>query len=292
MRGHSGYAMSVDVEDYFQVWAFSDIIEKQSWEGFSPRVDSSTRACLDLFDAHNIKATFFTLGWVAERNPDLIREIVARGHELASHGYDHTKVNEQLSEEFYNDVYKTKDILESIAGVKIKGFRAAGFSLDQTTPWAHELLCKAGYDYSSSTHPIRHDHYGDDNGVQTPYHPVPGADFVEAPVATLNVFGRRISCAGGGWFRAFPVIISDKLLTKAGRSLDGPVIFYFHPWEIDKGQPRFNNATLKSKFRHYFNIHKMETKLGSILKSFPWTPINEQLNIWRCTQREKNPTVI
>jgi polysaccharide deacetylase family protein (PEP-CTERM system associated) len=273
------FALSVDVEDYFQVWAFSDVVSRDSWDGFSLRVGDSTRRCLDLFDQHNAKATFFTLGWVAERDPELIRSIVARGHELASHGYDHTKVSQQSPEEFFADASKTKSILEDIAGISVKGYRAAGFSIGRHTPWAHELLAKAGHAYSSSTHPIAHDHYGDDDAPQSPYRPIEGASFVEAPVATVNILGRRISAAGGGWFRAAPTCISKALLSKASKSLDGPAIFYFHPWEIDPDQPRLNRASLKSKFRHYLNLGSMERKLSRTLLSFPWTRIDEALGL-------------
>lgn len=271
--------MSVDVEDYFQVWAFSDIISRKSWDGFTLRVGESTRRCLDLFDAHNAKATFFTLGWVAERDPDLVREIVARGHEIGSHGYDHTKVDQQSRDAFSEDVRKTKSILEDISGVEVKGYRAAGFSIGAKTPWAHETLAEAGHVYSSSTHPIFHDHYGDANGHRNAYRPLNGANFIEAPVATVDLFGRRISAGGGGWFRAAPLALSQALLSRAAQSLDGPVIFYFHPWEIDPGQPFMKRAKLKSKLRHYLNLSRMERKLAAILSRRRWSRIDEAIGL-------------
>lgn len=273
--------MSVDVEDYFQVWAFSSVISRSAWDGFAPRVDGATRRCLDLFDQYGVKATFFTLGWVAEREPALIREIVKRGHELASHGYDHTKVSQQSPSAFFDDVHKTKTLLEDLTGVAVKGYRAAGFSIGTATPWAHEALLRAGYAYSSSTHPIAHDHYGDPAGARAPYHPVAGAGFLEAPVATLEVFGRRVSCAGGGWFRAAPSALSKAMLKKAGAALDGPIIFYFHPWEIDPGQPRIRSAPIKSKLRHYLNLKTMSAKLGAVLKSFDWGRVDDSLELER-----------
>lgn len=273
------FAMSVDVEDYFQVWAFSNIISKESWDGFALRVGESTRRCLDLFDAHKAKATFFTLGWVAERDPELIRDIVARGHELGSHGYDHTKVDQQTRDEFLADVRKTKSILEDISGAEVKGYRAAGFSLSAKTPWAHEALAEAGHVYSSSTHPIVHDHYGDKNAERNVYHPLNGAPFIEAPVATVDLLGRRFSAAGGGWFRAAPLAISQALLSRASDSLTGPVIFYFHPWEIDPGQPRMKRAALKSKLRHYLNLDRMEVKLAAMLSRRRWTRIDDALGL-------------
>lgn len=273
------FAMSVDVEDYFQVWAFSDIISRQSWDGFSSRVGDNTRRCLDLFDAHGVKATFFTLGWVAERDPALVREIAARGHEVASHGYDHTKVTEQSRDEFFADISKTKAMLEDLCGVDVKGYRAASFSMGADTPWAHETLAEAGYAYSSSTHPIAHDHYGDAQAPRSPYRPLSSSPLIEAPVATVNVLGKRLSAAGGGWFRAAPLPLSKALLSKASSSLDGPVIFYFHPWEIDPDQPRMNRTNVKSKLRHYIGLRKMEAKLRNILHRYPWTRIDDALNI-------------
>ena len=273
----ASYAMSVDVEDYFQVWAFSDVIERKSWDGFALRVETTTHRILDLFDSAGAKATFFTLGWIAERAPGLIREIVARGHELASHGYDHVKVFDQTREAFLEDAGRTKNILEDCAGVEVLGYRAAGFSIDQRTPWAHQTLFELGYAYSSSEHPIAHDHYGDPNGPRSAYQPIAGSSFVEAPVATAEIFGRRFSAAGGGWFRAAPYMASKQLISKAAQTIDGPVIFYFHPWEIDADQPRIAGASKKARFRHYLNLNRMERKLRLLLKDYPWGRIDEAL---------------
>ena len=270
------FALSVDVEDYFQVWAFSSVVKRESWDGYALRVGDNTRRCLDLFDAHDAKATFFTLGWVAERDPDLIREIVGRGHELASHGYDHTKATEQTRDQFLADVKKTKALLEDISGADVIGYRAAGFSIGKETPWAHEALAQAGHRYSSSTHPIAHDHYGDAQAPQSPYET---AGLIEAPVATVNFLGKRLSAAGGGWFRVAPLAFSKALLSKAAKTLEGPAIFYFHPWEIDPGQPRLNRAPLKSKLRHYLNLDRMEAKLAKTLDGFSWGRIDDALGL-------------
>lgn len=275
-EGAKRFAMSVDVEDYFQVWALSSVIRRKDWDRYSLRVGDATRRVLDLFDRRNAKATFFTLGWVAERAPDLVREIVARGHELASHGYDHTKVFDQTADEFRADVIKTKRILEDAGGVAVTGFRAAGFSIDARTPWAHEILRETGHLYSSSSHPIAHDHYGDPEGSRSPN--VRGG-IIEAPVATAEIFGRRVSCAGGGWFRAAPYAASRALLRKASRSIDGPAIFYFHPWEIDAGQPRIGGITAKSSLRHYLNLDRMERKLERLLGDFEWRRIDDALGL-------------
>ncbi len=272
------FAMSVDVEDYFQVWAFSSVIDRSSWDGYALRVDAVTRRVLDLFDRRGAKATFFTLGWVAERAPALIRDIVARGHELASHGYDHTKVFDQTPDEFRADLLKTKSILEDAGGVEVQGFRAAGFSIDKRTPWAHEILNQTGHAYSSSSHPIAHDHYGDPHAPRVPYH---ASGVIEAPVATTEILGRRMSCAGGGWFRAAPYALSSALIGRASRTLEGPTIFYFHPWEIDADQPRIENAPAKSKLRHYLNLDRMEGKLDRLLGAFRWERIDETLGLGR-----------
>ena len=273
------FALSVDVEDYFQVWAFSDVISRTSWDEFPFRVGESTRRCLDLFDEHKAKATFFMLGWVAERDPSLVSEIVSRGHELASHGFDHTKVNAQSCAEFREDIGKTKKILEDISGVAVKGYRAASFSIDATTPWAHETLMETGYLYSSSSHPVAHDHYGDPRGRRDVHHPLESGEFIEAPVATVDIFGKRLSCAGGGRFRASPTGVSKALLKRAAASLDGPAIFFFHPWEIDAEQPRIENASSKSKLRHYLNIAAMPSKLSHLLRSFQWRRIDTALGL-------------
>ncbi len=268
--------MSVDVEDYFQVWAFSGVVERSSWGARPSRVDAATRRVLDLFDRHEAKATFFVLGWVAERAPALVREIVSRGHELASHGYDHRKVFDQTPEMFRDDVVRTKTMLEDIAGVAVAGYRAAGFSIDRRTPWAYEVLAGAGHLYSSSSHPIAHDHYGDPGAPRSPH--VANA-VIEAPVATADFLWRRVSCAGGGWFRASPYVLSSLLLRKAAASIDGPAIFYFHPWEIDAEQPRIADASAKSRFRHYLNLDRMEEKLERLLGDFRWGRIDEALDL-------------
>ena len=219
------------------------------------------------------------LGWIAERDPSLVSEIVSRGHELASHGFDHTKVNMQNRAEFREDVGKTKKILEDIGGVAVKGYRAASFSIDSTTPWAHETLLETGHVYSSSSHPIAHDHYGDPRGHRDIHHPLNGDGFIEAPVATVDLFGKRMSCAGGGRFRAAPTGLSKALLKRAAASLDGPAIFFFHPWELDAEQPRITRASSKSKLRHYLNISAMPAKLSRILSSFHWRRIDETIGL-------------
>lgn len=268
------FALSVDVEDYFQVWAFSSVVAREDWDDYAPRVDMTTRRVLDLFDRHGVKATFFMLGWVCERAPGLARDIVARGHELASHGYDHTKVFDQTPAEFAADIRRAKAVLEDAAATRIVGYRAPGFSIDSRTPWAYEALAAAGYRYSSSAHPIAHDHYGDPNGRRDMFAPLPCADFLEIPAATAEMFGRRVSAAGGGWFRAAPYGVSKRLIARAAATLTGPVVFYFHPWELDADQPRVAGAPLKSRVRHYLNLGATEGKLVRLIDDFAWGRID------------------
>lgn len=275
-EGARRFAMSIDVEDYFQVWALSSVIRRADWDGYALRVDDATRRVLDLLDRRQAKATFFTLGWVAERAPKLVREIVARGHELGSHGYDHVKVFDQSPDEFRADLAMTKRILEDAGGVAVNGFRAAGFSIDARTPWAHEIIGETGHLYSSSSHPIAHDHYGDPDAPRSP-HRLGGV--IEAPVATAEMFGKRVSSAGGGWFRAAPYALSRRLIERAARTIEGPAIFYFHPWEIDALQPRVEGLPSKSRLRHYLNLDRMEAKLDRLLGDFNWGRIDDRLGL-------------
>ncbi|WOI52523.1 XrtA system polysaccharide deacetylase [Parvularcula sp. LCG005] len=265
------HAMSVDVEDWFQVWALSSVIERADWENYALRVHDTTSRILDLFDRHDVKATFFVLGWVAERCPETIRALASAGHEIASHGYDHTKVFDQMPDEFRADVIRTKSILEDVTGVPIRGYRAAGFSMDGRTPHAHRILGETGHSYSSSSHPIAHDHYGDPNAPMGPY----AADRItEIPVAVVEMMGRRQTCAGGGWFRAMPYAASQymwRALERSGRN----GVFYFHPWEIDPGQPKVAGLPLKSRLRHRLNLQHMETKLERLVGDFSWGRIDE-----------------
>lgn len=268
--GARHHAMSVDVEDYFQVWALSETIRRDEWDGYALRVEDNIRRILDLFAKNDATATFFTLGWIAERCPLMIRDIVAAGHEIASHGYDHTKVFDQTPEEFREDVTKTRAILQDISGEPVIGYRAAGFSIDQRTPWAHEILAETGHAYSSSIHPIAHDHYGMPDAPRFAYNPLDGDDFLEVPVSTVDAFGRRFSCAGGGWFRLLPLAWSRHLMTRLTEREERSAVFYFHPWEIDPAQPRVAGLSGKSRLRHYANLSRMEGKLSRLLGAYQW----------------------
>jgi polysaccharide deacetylase family protein (PEP-CTERM system associated) len=268
--------MSVDVEDYYQVSAFAGTVERDAWASLPSRVEDNTRRCLDLFERHGARATFFTLGMVAERYPALMREIVRRGHELASHGYAHHRVTGQDPKTFLADITRTKKILEDAGGVAVNGYRAASFSIDGTNWWAYDCLAEAGYRYSSSLHPIVHDHYGMPDAPRFGFYPTDGA-IVEFPVSTVEIGKRRFSCAGGGFFRLLPYAWSRWALNRLNRSEGKPGIFYFHPWEIDPGQPRMPNLPLKARLRHYTNLDVMEAKLSRLLSDFAWTRLDEAL---------------
>ncbi|MEL6364627.1 MAG: XrtA system polysaccharide deacetylase [Pseudomonadota bacterium] len=267
-------AMSVDVEDYYQVWALSFAIKREDWDDIAPRVVEATTRVLDLFDRTGAKGTFFALGCVAERHPDLIRDIVGRGHELGSHGYDHKKVFDLSQDAFLEETRRTRTILEDIAGVEARGYRAAGFSIDERTPWAHEMLMEAGHAYSSSIHPIDHDHYSAPDAPLTPYRPVAGADFAEIPVGVAELFGRRITCAGGGRFRLWPTVWTASLIDRVNRKDGRSAVFYFHPWEVDPDQPKVDGLPWKSRFRHYVNLDRMEGKLEALCRRFVWDRID------------------
>lgn len=268
-RARPSNAMTVDVEDYFQVQAFSGHIGREAWDGFESRVERNTDRVLDLFEANGVRATFFTLGWVAERHKTLVRRIVADGHELASHGLDHTPIFRQSPAEFRADIRRTKALLEEIGGAAVQGYRAASFSLSGRTPWAFDILAEEGYRYSSSVYPIRHDHYGTPDAPRVPYRPIAGP-FLEIPLSTIRAFGRNLPCSGGGYFRLLPYAASRWALRRLNDRDRQPAIFYFHPWEVDPAQPRQAKAPLKSRFRHYVNLGRMERRLTRLLQDFAW----------------------
>ncbi len=263
-------AMTIDVEDYFQVSAFEGHISRSSWPDIPCRLEGNMERILAMLNEHGIKATFFTLGWLAERYPRMVRSIVENGHELASHGYQHIRVSNQSPEEFQKDITRTKDILEDIGAVEVKGYRAASYSIGENNLWAHEKLLQVGYAYSSSIYPIRHDHYGMPSAPRFPYAPIDGESFLEIPITTVAVGGRNYPGGGGGYFRLLPYAISRRLLQRVN-SVDGqPGIFYFHPWEIDKDQPRQEDVGVKTRFRHYLNLHRMQGRLERLFQDFCW----------------------
>ena len=263
-------AMSVDIEDWFQVGAFEKLIDRADWDHLDCRVEANSDAVLALFAEAGIKATFFTLGWVVERYPALARRIVDAGHELASHGYDHERVFLMTPDQFRADLVKSRTLLEDAGGVAIKGYRAPSFSIDRRTPWAHEILAEQGYAYSSSVAPIRHDHYGWASAPRFAWKPVAGSDLVELPVTTVRLAGRNLAAGGGGFFRVLPYAFSRWAIRRMNEGEGRPAIAYFHPWEIDPDQPRQSHAPLKSRIRHYTNLDVMAAKLQRLARDFRW----------------------
>ena len=261
--------LSVDVEDWFQVGAFEHTIAREDWDGLELRVGDNVARILDLFDEAGVKATFFTLGWIAERNRTVIRAIVDRGHELASHGYDHARVFTLSRTEFAEDLAKSRAILEDAAGQAITGYRAPSFSIDARNRWAHEVLAEHGYAYSSSVAPIVHDHYGWRDAPRFAFDPVPGSELVEIPVTTAILRGKRLAAGGGGFFRVLPYGFSRWAIRQVNAE-GRPAVFYFHPWEVDPGQPRVAGAPLRSRLRHYTNLSRMAGKLSDLLGDFAW----------------------
>ena len=265
--------LSVDVEDWFQVGAFENSIARSDWDSLELRVDDNVARILDLFDRAQVKATFFTLGWIAERNKRAVRDIVARGHELASHGYDHARVFTFTPDEFAVDIARARAILEDIGGQPVTGYRAPSFSIDGRTPWAYEILAEHGYAYSSSVAPVVHDHYGWREAPRFAFTPIENSDLIEIPVTTALLRGRRLAAGGGGFFRVLPYGFSRWAIRQVNR--DGrPGVFYFHPWEVDPDQPRVAGAPLRSRLRHYTNLSRMEDKLATLLGDFSWGPMH------------------
>ncbi len=262
--------MTVDVEDYFQVSAFEKHIRRDQWNILPCRVESNTNRVMDLFDKHGVKATFFMLGWVAERYPQLVRRIVDHGHELASHGYSHVRVTQQLPNEFREDVVHTKKLLEDIGGVVVRGYRAASYSIGARNLWALDVLAETGHLYSSSIYPIKHDLYGMPEAPRFAFYPHPNKRLLEIPVTTVSMFDRKLPCGGGGYFRFFPYAVSRWAMKRVNQHDRQPCIFYFHPWEVDPEQPRQQGISAKTRFRHYINLHRMERRLEALLKDFRW----------------------
>ncbi|VAW90508.1 FIG004655: Polysaccharide deacetylase [hydrothermal vent metagenome] len=267
-------AMSVDVEDYFQVSAFESVIDRASWDSLECRVERNTRKALALFGEADIKATFFVLGWVADRYPGLVREIVDNGHELASHGYSHSRITTLDKKQFREEVRASKAILEEIGSVNVKGYRAPSYSIVESTLWAHEILAEEGYRYSSSVYPIKHDLYGIPDASRFRYE-IPELGLTEIPVSTIEMYGRNFPCGGGGYFRLFPYRLSRWAIERVNQGEGKPCNFYFHPWELDPDQPRQKKIAVKTRFRHYLNLRRMESRLQHLLKDFSWGTMEE-----------------
>ena len=254
-------ALTIDVEDYFQVSAFAPHIDRAEWDQRECRVERNVHRILDLLDRHETKATFFTLGWVAQRYPQLVKQIVARGHELASHGYGHERASDLTEQAFTEDIRSAKAILEDLAGHPILGYRAPSFSIGKGNLWAFDCLANTGHRYSSSIYPIAHDHYGMPDSPRFAY---------EVRLTTLRAFGRNFPSSGGGYFRLLPYALSRWMLQRVNATDGQAGIFYFHPWEIDSEQPRVAGIGAKTKFRHYVNIDRVEARLNQLLTDFQW----------------------
>ncbi len=267
-------ALTVDVEDYFQVSAFAPHIARDAWDRLPSRVERNIDVILAMLDEHNARATYFTLGWIAERYPQLVRRIVEQGHELASHGYSHQRVTDQDPKEFVQDITRAKKLLEDIGGVAVKGYRAPSFSISHANWWALECLSEAGYRYSSSVYPIRHDHYGMPNAPRFAFYPERCNGLLELPVTTVSLFNCNLPAGGGGYFRLMPYWVSRWCLERVNTVDRQPCVFYFHPWEIDPGQPRQRGISLKTRFRHYVNLSSMERRIRALLKDFHWDRVD------------------
>ena len=262
-------AMTVDVEDYFQVSAFENTIARSDWENMPARLPRNIDKILEMFDRAGVKGTFFTLGWVCQEFPEIVRSIAAAGHEIASHGFEHSRVGTFSQEEFFADVEGTRKRLEDVSGTQVIGYRAPSFSIGQRTIWAHDVLAEAGYTYSSSVFPIQHDHYGLPDAPRFPFRSSE-TGVLEIPMSSVTSMGRNWPCSGGGFFRLLPVTYSKWALTRINRKEQMPAVFYFHPWELDPDQPRVKGISGRARFRHYVNLDKFESRLSQMLQNFQW----------------------
>lgn len=262
-------ALTIDVEDYFQVSAFAPYIDRSRWDHCECRVERNLARILAQLERHGVKATFFTLGWIAKRYPQIVREIVHAGHELASHGFGHQRASDLDPGAFYDDIYSAKALLEELGGIPVKGYRAPSFSIgERNRDWAFDSLARAGYRYSSSVYPVRHDHYGMPDAPRFSHHPHPTV--LEVPPTTVRAFNRNWPASGGGYFRLMPYALSRRLIEHVNRRDGQSAVFYFHPWEIDVEQPRIPGINAKTRFRHYVNLHRMEARIECLLKDFRW----------------------
>jgi len=274
LSGSALNAMTVDVEDYFQVEAFAPHIAREDWNNRECRVERNMDRILQLFSDNNTKATFFTLGWVAERYPQIVRRIVGEGHELASHGLAHFRADHQSRPLFLADVKRAKELLEDVGGTQVNGYRATSFSITRRNLWALSVLEEVGYKYSSSTFPINHDLYGIPEQPRFAFYPFADSKFVEIPITTIRKFGRNWPAGGGGYFRLFPYSLFKRNLRAVRAEDRQPCMFYFHPWEIDHTQPRITGTSVKTRVRHYLNLERTFDRLQLLLKDFRWSSVD------------------
>ena len=267
-------AMTIDVEDYFQVSAFANHIDRADWDSLPCRVERNVDVILSILDSARVNATWFTLGWIGERYPAVVRRIVAAGHELASHGYHHQRVTELSPQGFREDVVRAKQLLEDISGSEVKGYRAPSFSIGHANLWALDTLRDAGYRYSSSIYPIHHDHYGMPDAPRFAFRPRGNEGLLELPLTTFRFFDHNLPSGGGGYFRLLPYSVSRWCMRRVNATDGQPCIFYFHPWEIDPGQPRQRGIGMRTRFRHYVNLNSMEARVRQLVRDFRWDRID------------------
>ncbi len=279
MKTRKTNALSIDVEDYFQVSAFEAYISKDQWGSLPHRIENNTYKILDLLTAKKVKATFFTLGWIAERYPSIVNRIVSDGHELACHGFEHIRVTEQTPDLFRSDVYKAKNILEQLSGKEVMGYRAASYSIGASNLWALNVLQELGFKYSSSIYPVKHDLYGMPEAPRFMFEPIQDQDFKEIPITTVRFCNKNWPCGGGGFFRFYPYALSKWAINRVNLQEQQSAIFYFHPWEIDPKQPRQPGLSLKTHTRHYLNLAKMEARLNQLLTDFKWDTMENVFDI-------------
>ena len=272
-------ALTIDVEDYFQVSAFAPFIRRARWPSLACRVEANVARILRLLETGGTRATFFTLGWIARRYPAMVREIVAAGHELASHGYAHARASAQGAHQFRRDVVASKHLLEDIAGVAVRGYRAPSFSIGVDNLDALDTLYRAGYGYSSSIYPIRHDHYGMPDAPRFAFYPRGEHGILELPVSTVRLFKRNFPAGGGGYFRLYPYWVSRWCLRRINMQDGKAGIFYFHPWELDPGQPILHGIPSMTRLRHYLNLDRTEQRIAALTRDFKWDRIDRIFSI-------------
>ena len=263
-------AMTCDVEDYFQVSAFAPHIDRASWPTRECRVEANIERILALMAEGDVKATFFTLGWIAERYPEMVKRIAAAGHEVASHGYGHLRASDQDLAAFTQDISSSKKLLEDLTGQPVRGYRAPSFSIGTANLWALDALLDAGYQYSSSIYPVAHDHYGMPDAPRFAFYPNGADGLLEIPITTVKMGQRNLPAGGGGYFRLLPYALSRWMMRKVNAEENEAAIFYFHPWELDPGQPRPDGVDLKSRFRHYVNLGRTEARIKALTRDFKW----------------------
>lgn len=269
--------LTIDVEDYFQVSAFDGLVRPEDWDSCESRVERNTHTILRILEENGVRATFFIVGWVAYRFPELVKTIDHAGHEIGCHSYLHRRIYTLTPEEFREDTKRAKGIIETITGKMVDGYRAPSYSITGKSLWALDILAELGFRYDSSIFPIRHDMYGIPDAPRFLYK-LPNHDMMEYPISTALFFDRKIPVSGGGYFRLFPYWLTKRLLLTINQTEQQPFIFYLHPWEIDPDQPRFSKARLLSKFRHYNNLDKTAARFTRLLHDFRFGPIEQVLS--------------